>query len=484
MKILLIVPPYNVIIDRFGLPHPFSVCYPGTILKNKGHIVRVIDCDAMGINFKKLQNILLDEKPHVVGVTATTNTRFSAIKCIEIVKKSLPQSYMVVGGPHFTATSEDALKVIDDIDFVVRGEGENAILDLVSAIENKGIFRKVDGLSFREGGNIIHTKNRQEIMNLDELPMLDRDLVKDGIYFEKLPYSNMACKSILSSRGCPFDCVFCFPHNRNYRRRSVGNILDEVEYLLNKFDIKAIRFFDLTFTAQDKNVVDFCDEIMRRKLKFSWYCESRVDIDLSLLEIMKKAGLYSLDFGIESASKKILKSINKRINPQQALSFAKKCKELDIKTKAFFMISLPEETTDDAEETFKFADRLSKYVSVLGISMTQIIPGTELEKRAKELKILPRNFSWNSKYSSNKSKIFTGNDTIPIYIEKLPFEYLIELYQRYSIMEIYTKKSGRIKFLIKKIGKGLFNWDKGLIFKLKWLVSLLKYRKNSNTISV
>ena len=477
IKVILIIPPYSVIIDRFGLPDPFNICYLGTVLKKNGHDVKILDCDAMGINIYKLAGILLREKPQVVGVTATTHTRFSAIKCVEIARRSLPKAHIVVGGPHFTATSDDALRAVPDIDSVVRGEGENTIVELVNTIENKGDFRKINGLSFREGEDIIHTQERQVTMDLDSLPFPDRNLLKNGSYFEKLPYSDMPCKSILSSRGCPFNCTFCFPHNRAYRRRSTGNILDEVEYLMNAFNVQAIRFFDLTFTVGDGNVKEFCEEILKRNLKFSWYCESRVDIDLGLLGIMKRAGLYSLDFGMESASKKVLKSINKKIDPQQALDFAMKCNELGIITKAFLMISLPDEDIEDAEETFRFAKKLSKYVPNIGISMTQIIPGTDLEKKAKELNILPQNFSWNSKYRSKISKIFTGNKSLPVYIEKLPLDYLTGLYQRYSIMEVYNKGRGG-KLFLKKLMKATTNWDKGLIFKLKWLISYLKYRNH------
>lgn len=486
MKIILIIPPYKVS-ERFGLPYPMGIGYVGTVLKRKGYDVRIIDCDAMKLNLVKLRKLLSESRPDMVGVTATSYTRFSAINVINIVKSVLPDTYTVVGGPHFTATADDALRVVESIDFVVRGEGENTILELICALEKKGNLNKIDGLSFRENGKIIHNKNRQYSTALDQIPMLDRELIDSKLYYEKLPHSEMECKSVLTSRGCPFNCAFCFPHDRGYRRRSNANILDEVEYLLNRFQIGAIRFFDLTFTISNENVKDFCAEIKKRRLNFKWYCESRVDIDINLLEIMKEAGCYSLDFGLESASKKVLKQINKKINPEQALLFAKKCKELDIKTRVFLMLSLPGEEVEDAVITYNFARELSKYVAVLGLQVTQIIPGTEVEQRAKTLKLLDENFSWNSPQSFPKAKIFTGTDVVPLYIEKLTFKEIQYFYQKYSVFELYYIKKVNVQFLKEKLLRGILDWDKNFIFKLKWLflfskVGLLKLFKPNKDV--
>ena len=473
MNIVLVMPPYKIT-EQFGMPYPVGLGYIGTVLKTNGYNVRIIDCDAMKIGHKELRDILLMEKPDVVGVTATSYTRFSAIKVVNMAKSILPDTCIIVGGPHFTATAEDALTVVKNIDFMVRGEGENTILELLAALKNKTDLGQIDGLSFRRDGKIIHNKNRQPIKGLDLIPMLDRDLVPNGKYFEKLPYSNIECKSILASRGCPFNCAFCFLHEREYRRRSNSGILDEAEYLIDRYKINAIRFFDLTFTLLETNVEDFCHQIKKRKLNFLWYCESRVDIDYNLLEIMKDAGCYSIDFALESASKKVLKQVNKKIVPEQALAFAKKCKELGIKTKVFLMLSLPGEEKYDAEETYNFACELSKYVSAFGLQVTQIIPGTEVEYRAKALGLLNKDFSWNSPYKSIKSKIFADTDIVPLYIEKLSFEEIADLYRKYSVFDIYNFEKISLNSLKRKLWKGLTNWDKGLVFKLKWLIIFIK----------
>jgi len=473
MKITLIIPPFKIS-KRFGLPYPIGLGYLGTVLKMRGHKVKIVDCDAMRLNFNGLFKILLTEKPDILGITATSYSRFAAIEIANAIKPALPKTYIAVGGPHFTATAEDALKVIKNIDFVVRGEGENTIAELAEAIENNRDFKGIRGISFSAGGGVVHNPDRELIADLNSLPLIDRSLIDDTLYYERMPHSDSECKSVLASRGCPFNCAFCFPHDRSYRRRSNSNILDEVEYLIDRYKVKAIRFFDLTFTLSQGNVEDFCLQIKQRKLNFAWYCESRVDIDLRLLELMKEAGCSALDFGLESASKKVLNLINKKIAPEQALAFAKKCKGLGIKTRVFLMLSLPGEDRIDAEETYNFTHKLLNYASALGIQVTQIIPGTEVERRAKSLGLLEKDFSWNSAYKSRKSRIVSGFDMLPLYIENLSFREILDFYRKYSVFDIYNIKSVTLSSLSDKLWKGLTNWDKGFIFKLNWLILFIR----------
>lgn len=474
MKILLVMPNF-VFNQRLGAPYPIGVGYLASVLKERGYQVKIIDCQAMRIKPGQLKNIFLEESPQLIGLTSTSHSRFNAVEIINLAKSLLPQCRIVVGGPHFTATAEDALRVVKGIDFVVRGEGEDSLLELAQAIEEKKGFENIQGISWRQDGVIRHNQDRPLIKDLDSLPMLNRDLFEEKFCFERLPHSEMPCKSVLASRGCPFGCAFCFLHERSYRRRSTGNILEEVTYLLERYKIEAIRFFDLTFTMKRETVVDFCQAILKRRLRFKWYCESRVDIDLGLLDLMKEAGCYSIDFGLESASPKVLKLINKRITPQQALEFAKKCRQLDIKTRVFLMLSLPGEERKDAEETYKFACQLSKYVSALGMQVTQVIPGTEVESRAKKLGILPADFSWHSPYKSPQGKIFSGTDVLPLYRERLSLDDLAHLYRKYSVFDIYNLQGLNTGSLKTKFWNGLTKWDKGILFKAKWLFLFLRY---------
>ncbi|NQT00250.1 MAG: radical SAM protein [Candidatus Omnitrophica bacterium] len=474
MKIALVIAPFEFN-ERFGMPFPIGVGYLATVLDKAGHQVKIIDCYTMKVSLNNLRSYLLTERPDLVGLNCTSYSRFSAIKIIKMAKQTLPNAYLVAGGPHFTATADDALKNVSEIDVIVRGEGERTILDLVRAIENGEGLKEIEGISFRNNGNIQHNRDRELIKDLDSLPILKRDFLENKFYLERLPHSNILCKSVVASRGCPFNCSFCFQHEKSYRRRTTDNILQEVSCLLEKYQIEAIRFFDLSFTVSRNSVEDFCNQIIRRKLKFKWYCESRVDIDLKLLELMKEAGCYSLDFGLESASPRVLKLINKAIIPEQALAFAKKCKELDIKTKAFFMISLPGEQKEDAEQTFNFAYQLSKYVNALGVSVTNIIPGSELEQRARQLNILASDFSWNSPIDYKKTTVFMKTEPVPLYIEKLKLSQIWHFYRKYSIFETFELKNLRISFLGKKAYNALTKWDKGIRFKVNWVFMFLKY---------
>lgn len=474
MKILLIIAPFKFN-PRFEKPIPFGVGYLATVLDRAGHTVEMIDYYAIEMKKGALRRQLLSQKPDIVGVSSTSYSRFSAIEIINIAREVLPDCRIVAGGPHFTATAEDALDKIKALDCVVRGEGENTVLELVEAIEKNKELSGIPGISWRCQGKIRHNPDRELIQDLGTLPQLNRSLIRENLYFEKLPHSNMPCKSVVASRGCPFNCAFCFKHDRIYRRRSTRDILNEVEFLLEKFNISAIRFFDLTFTVNKETVIDFCGEILKRGLKFNWYCESRVDIDLSLLELMREAGCYSLDFGVESASPKVLKAINKGILPDQVMAFARRCHELGIKTKAFFMLSLPEESLRDAEETLDFAKKLSNYVSLVGVSVTNIIPGTLIEARAHQLGLLDKDFSWNSPMDLKKTRVFLKSEPVPLYLEKLSLSEVWELYRKYSIFEVFKVKKLSFRTLTEKLWNALTDWDKGIAFKLNWIADFFRY---------
>lgn len=483
MKILLIVTPFKPS-PWAGKIIPFGIVYLATVLDKAGYKVSVIDYQTFPMRRSHLRDDLLKEKPDIVGVSATTYSRFQAIEIINTVKKVLPYCLVIVGGPHFTVTAENALKVVNNIDVVVRGEGEKTIIELARAIEKNSDFSGIDGISYRIDNEVKHNKNRALIEDLDSLPQLNRAFLDEKLYREWVLPLNVPCKTILVARGCPYECSFCSLHDTTYRRRSPHNVLNEVEYLLNKFGISTIRFYDLTFTANKKMAVDFCDEISRRKIKFNWHCESKVDIDLDLLELMRDAGCRSLDFGVESASLKVLKMINKRISPDQAMSFAKKCHQLGIKTKAFFMVSLPGESLRDAEESFEFARKLSRYVSLFNVQATEIIPATQLEARARQTGLLAAGFSWNTPLDYRKTVVLMKSQSVPLYLENLSLSEIKKFLCRYSILEMLWVRKLSIRVLIYKPWQILANWG-DIGFKLRtFLVFLFSVIKKKAIMAI
>lgn len=408
MKIALIFPP-NIYQTKQSMP-PLGIAWLAAVLRQNG-FKNVVLIDSMANHYTNEEIIVLLKKegPDLVGISFGTQIRFSAFDLARMIKKEFPSIPIVVGGPHPTLTAHDTLENIPEIDVVVKGEGEISFLNLVKSIESGQDFSGIKGISFRKDGKIIHNAPELPIHDLDSLPLPARDLLPIEKYDKTTVLSNQRCLNIMTSRGCPYWCVYCSTSEQwghRIRHRSPKNVADEIEVILKDYPfIKGIRFFDDVLTMDKKRVLEICDEINRRKLNFVWECEARANtIDKELVSAMKRAGCEFIDLGIESGSDRILKNIKKGITVEQAIFAAKTIKEAGIGLKAFFMHGLPGETYGDIKKTVF----LSRYLYYnLGVDATQgisiIYPGTELERIAKELGTLPKDFSWSKYYERDRS---------------------------------------------------------------------------------
>jgi len=300
MKILLINPPWYFVEGKKSPTFSLGIAYIASVLKNEGHDVFLIDADAEGIRWKPLENKIKKLNPDFVGLTSTTVTFESALKTAEIVKKINRKIFVCIGGPHVSATPEETLKN-NYIDCVVRGEGENTVKHLVKSLENKKSLDNVQGISFKKGKKIKHNNNREFIEDLDSLPFPARDLLPMK-QVDRTLWGHPA-GHILSSRGCPNMCVFCASHlvfGKRARFRSSKNIVDEIEELVKKYNIKRFAFSDDTFTLDPTRVSEICSDIIKRKLDVNWVCQARVStVNKKMLIEMKNAGCVEIDFGVE-----------------------------------------------------------------------------------------------------------------------------------------------------------------------------------------
>jgi len=227
----------------------------------------------------------------------------------------------------------------------------------------------------------------------------------------------------MTSRGCPYRCVFCSVSEQwghKIRHRSPKNVVNEIEFLLKNYPfLEGIRFFDDVFTIDKNRVIEICQEIIKRKLNFTWECEARADaIDKELVREMKRAGCEFIDLGVESGSNKILKNIKKNITVEQAIDAVKIIKQAGIGLKVFIMHGLPGETYEDIRKTVFLSRYLCHELKADGATqgITIIYPGTELEKIAKELGTLPKDFSWGKYYVRKRSyPPLTACEYMPIF---------------------------------------------------------------------
>lgn len=418
MKITLIFPP-NIYQTKQSMP-PLGIAWLASALREAGYKdVSLIDSMAGKYSNEEIIALLEKEGPDIIGISFGTQIRFSAFDLARLIKKNFPTLPIVAGGPHPTLTAQDTLENIPEIDIVCRGEGDISFLNLVRAIEKRADLADVKGISFRnKKGEIVHNIPEAAIHDLDTLPLPARDLLPMEKYDKTTILSKKRATNIMSSRGCPYQCVYCSTSEQwghRIRHRSPKNVVDEIEFILKSYPfLGGIRFFDDVFTMDKVRVIEICHEILKRKLNFVWECEARANtIDEELISHMKRAGCEFIDLGIESGSDRILKNIKKSITVEQAIGAAKTIKKAGIGLKAFFMHGLPGETYEDIRKTVFLSRYLYYNLGVEGTTqgISVIYPGTELEKIAKESGTLPKDFSWSKYYI--RDRCYPPLDTSP-----------------------------------------------------------------------
>jgi radical SAM superfamily enzyme YgiQ (UPF0313 family) len=346
--------------------------------------------------WREIARVFRDFNPDIIGISAASTTYPSAIRVAGIARETIPHCKIILGGPHPTAMPAEVLSN-KEVDFVVRGEGEETIVELVSMLEKaKKDFQEIDGLSFKENGAIGHNKNRKFIENLDKLPFPARDL---AMFKELYLYPNNRMNTMITSRGCPYNCAFCQSRlnwGRTVRFRSIDNVLEELQSMIKIYHPDKFTFWDDSFTLNKKRVVELCRRLKKDNIVFAegWNCETRVDIlEVNLLREMRDAGCTELFIGIESGSEKILKAIRKDIAITQVLKAAQLLNKMGFIWGAFFMIGFPQETRQDIELTKKLMRKIK--ADRINLCVFTPYPGCELYDTVIEMGLLPsKDIDW------------------------------------------------------------------------------------------
>jgi len=372
---------------------PLGLAYVAALLEKEGVEVQVQDFLVTKYSKEILEQKIAEFAPEITGITSVTMNYPIASGILKDCKGIDGNIITVIGGPHVSFWAEEALREAPWIDVVVRGEGEYTMLEIA---QGKSL-KEIDGIAFRENRDIVFTKPRQWIENLDELPFPARHLFPLSRY--RALFSECG---VITSRGCPFNCIFCAGPKmvgRKGRFRSTKLVVDEIEQILN-YGFKTITVADDLFTLNRKHLHAFCDEIMARKLKFQWSANSRVDtVTPELLEKMKEAGCYFICYGVESGNQKILDIVRKKITPDKVRKAIKISKDAGMKSLASFIIGLPGETKETLAETVNFARELDTHY---GFHLLAPFPGTEVREKAREYGVRILTDDW-LKYSANEA---------------------------------------------------------------------------------
>jgi anaerobic magnesium-protoporphyrin IX monomethyl ester cyclase len=435
MRLLLINPYYPI--SETPSP-PLGLAYLGAALEHAGIEVRLLDLVVFPYSKKILEAVLQEFSPDFVGATAVTMTFDAAAEVIRDVKEIDPAIRTIMGGPHVSFCARETMRALPALDFICLGESEESIVELVRAAEDGCRWDGIKGIVYRQGTEIRSTGLRGPIPDIDAIPAPARSLIPLGRYRSlHMPIS------MTTSRGCPFQCIFCVGRQMvgpRVRYRSPAHVVDELAYL-HGLNFHQINIADDLFTAHKKRCLAVCDEIIARDLKTKWTCFGRVDmVSPDILERMKQAGCDAICFGVESANAGILKTIKKRITTEKVLAAVVMCLNAGITPHASFILGLPGETPETLKETTDFGKLLKDKGAMCGFHILAPFPGTAVRDEHDRLGIKILTSDWRH-YHANRAIVETPSvaremlDAIVIEWEDDFKEYLGEIKRLMSIGE-------------------------------------------------
>lgn len=427
MKILLIDPPFKSFAGMFSSYFPLGLAYIAGVTKSAGYDCKILDMDAAepkegSVNFTKeyesytnyvhalndpshptwklMKKLIKKQAPDVIGISALTNKFGSVIQTAKFCKEILPEVPLIIGGAH-ASTMPDLTLEIPEVDFVLRGESDESFPLLLDVIQRNGDYSEVDGLSWRKDGKVIHNQEIEFVENLDTVTIPDRSALLNPEH-----YSSEDMGVILTSRGCPFRCSYCFHMwDEKVRYRSTSSVIEEIMQVHKQFGTTQFSIKDDSFTVRKDHVLKLCEAFKKLPFKITFNCTTRVDLlDEELLLAMKSAGCAQVALGIESGSPKILKDTDKDITHKQILKAAKLLNKHKLFWTGYFMIGLPNETEKDIEMTINFLKKVKPFYGGLGVYSP--FPKTKLFDQGVEMGLVDPNPTLEHFLNTNPKDLF------------------------------------------------------------------------------
>lgn len=367
-----------------GCNPPISILYLAASLRQAGKEVIVIDADEGNYSQTEIRQRLIEYSPNLIGIPLFSTTLGPAYNFVHLLTSGNEKWDIVLGGAHATARPQQVLEVFKNCRYVLRGESEHSIVDLVKAIEEQGDLATIHGLSYRQDDKIFHNPDVILEKNIDGIPFPARDLL--DVAYKKNTYWRIghrgAADVMITSRGCPFDCNFCFKVTKKFRARSPESVLEEI-MLIRSRGVKTIHIMDDLFVAPRSRCLKILKLIKEQKLNMEFKIRSRADlIDKELLLAMKDVGVKGVVYGIESGSQKILDLMNKRTNVDINYRAISLTKRMGLQCYVDMIIGYPGETVETIAET----EKLLLMTKPTGVNLSVIcpFPNTRVYERAKE----------------------------------------------------------------------------------------------------
>ncbi|HPG29307.1 MAG TPA: radical SAM protein [bacterium] len=444
------------------MPYPFFLGYASSLLKQNGFDVMALDGAAGLLSEQLFLDKIVEFKPDVILLEVSSVSIEKDLRDAEYLKKNTAAK-IVFAGLHSFMYSSDFLENQKNVDFVLIGEYEYIMLELCDSLDKKKELKNISGLIYRKSNNfknsgsdksesseIINNGRKELLKNLDLLPLPDRTSFPPENYWDVPAGINTPSVQITASRGCPFGCIFCaWPQiiygGKNFRQRSISNLISEIKYLIERFNIKSLYFDDDTFNVNKEFCFKFADALISENIKIEWAAMCRADLMTEdLLMRLKQSGLKSVKYGLESGSQEIINLMNKSLNLDSAKKIIRFTKRIGIKVHLTFCFGLPGETLETIDKTIDAALELNP--DTYQFSIATPFPGSGyFEKLKKENRLISENFL-----------SYDGYNRCVINHENLKPEQLEEAVKKAA--KILRKKK------LKSVAASILNSNKNIIF--------------------
>lgn len=378
MKVLLINPPARNLTREEVVTPPLGLAYLASSIQPDGHRIKILDAFAQGINWNQFEEEVKKEKADLIGIGGMTPIIDNTLRAIQICRPHA--RYIVTGGPHFSVHKQEFFRDCPDLDFGIAGEGEESFRILLERLEEGKDPWDVPGLVGPENFNPPANFKKK----LDDIPFPARHLLPNESYRYAL-WPGKKVTTMITSRGCPYRCIFCDKSifGSRWRARSSVNVLDEMEEVVRGLGIDSMILYDDLFTLNKERVIEICQGILERGLRFQWKCEGRVDrVDEEMLSWLKKAGCSMIAYGVESGNQVGIDYLQKGITLSQIRRAFTLTRQAGIRPMAYFILGIPVETYAQGLETIRFAKELNPEYAQF--SILSPFPGTKLYEEAKD----------------------------------------------------------------------------------------------------
>jgi len=455
VNIVFLNPPMTLK-ERYGdwaeggsLAQPQGLCSLAAVTRENDYKTFIVDAAALNLSLDETLKEIISFSPDYIGITATTNAIFKASEVAKKLKTIDDNILVIIGGPHVTATPKETMTLFQEFDIGVIGEGEVTIVELLNAQEANGKLGEVDGLILRDNGALRITRTREPIRDLDSLPLPAWDLLPELSKHYRPPafsFNTLPSTSIITSRGCFGQCTFCdrSVFGNKVRAHSAGYVIEMMTHLVENYGIRDIIIDDDNFLLFKPRLRDICDKLVEKDFDLTWSCNSRVDIvNPDVLSLVRRAGCWQIAYGIESGSQDILDLLKKNIKLSQIRTALKWTKDAGIRTKGFFLIGHPTETTETIRKTIDFAKSVE--LDDFQMSMFTPFPGSEIYNYAEKY----GTFQGDWKHMTGWHPVFIPKDMTEEELKRYSKKAFMEFYLRPKIILSYLKRCTNVPSLLK-----------------------------------